>query len=299
MPINEFIEMSNSQFKFNSYTMILPVYNEEARIRRVIEYYRPFARMIAVDNFSTDRTVEILKELNIETVQYKNPGTAQTPECIKFMTSLADTDYVLFLACSEFMPVTLMNLFEDTAKSGKYDVVSCVRNSYTSGKLTPLWGGGLINLDARVERFINKKRVDLDKVVIHGGVVPFEKTRVLTLSNDDRYNIVHLRDFDAFTLMKKITDYAAVEATQRHNNGSTIGGLKLIVLLFKEVLRLLRLSPSKWNRIAMREIWARMVMQSVIYWIGWELRSNETLDTSKEKSEQLWSKLVKDQFGKI
>lgn len=291
--------MTNSQFKFNSYTMILPVYNEEARIRRVVEYYRPFARMIAVDNFSTDRTVEILKELNIETVQYKNPGTAQTPECIKFMTSLADTDYVLFLACSEFMPVTLMNLFEDTVKSGKYDVVSCVRNSYTSGELIPLWGGGLINLDARVERFINKKRVDLDKVVIHGGVVPFDKTRVLTLPNDDRYNIVHLRDFDAFTLMKKITDYAAVEATQRYNNGSTIGGLKLIVLLFKEVLRPLRLSPSKWNRIAMREIWARMVMQSVIYWIGWELRSNGTLDTSREKSEQLWNKLVNDQFGKI
>ncbi len=107
------------QYRFESYTMLLTVYNEEARVKRVVEYYRPFAKLIVVDNYSEDATVSILNNLGVKLIQYRNPGTAQTPECIKYFFSLVDTDYILFLSCSEFMPVPLLELFEEIAKELK------------------------------------------------------------------------------------------------------------------------------------------------------------------------------------
>jgi glycosyltransferase involved in cell wall biosynthesis len=275
--------------------MLLTVYNEEARVKRVIEYYRPFAKIIVVDNYSEDRTPAVVKELGVELVQYKNPGTAQTPECIKYFFSLVDTDYILFLSCSEFMPVPLLELFDEIASQRKYDVVSCVRDSYTCGELIPLWGGRFKGIEARVDRFINKHGIDPDKIVIHGQNTPLDKERVLSLPRDARYVVIHVRDADAKSLIKKIVDYASVEAQHRSRQGKPLTGGKLAIALLKEVLRFVQLPFAKWNRIALREIWIRMVMHSITYWIGWELRNQRTIEYSQAQSEKLWQKLVADQ----
>jgi glycosyltransferase involved in cell wall biosynthesis len=281
-------------YLYNSYTMILAVYNEETRVKRVIEYYLPFAKLIVVDNFSTDATTSIAQKLGVKVIQYRNPGTTQTPECVKYFFSLVDTDYILFLSCSEFMPARLLELFDKVASEKTYDVVSCVRDSYTCGELIPLWGGRFRWIDARVDRFVNKHGIDPDKIVIHGQNTPLKKERVLYLPRDERYVIVHLRDSDAISLIKKITDYAFVEANQRAKNGTQITGPKLVRLLIREGLRFIHLPLSKWNRIALREIWARVVMHSITYWVGWELRNQKTIEYSQQQNEQLWRTLVGD-----
>ena len=286
---------NNTQYRFKSYTMLLTVYNEEARVKRVIDYYRPFAKIIVVDNYSEDRTPTVVKDLDVELVQYKNPGTAQTPECIKYFFSLVGTDYILFLSCSEFMPVPLLELFEGIASQKTYDVVSCVRDSYTCGELIPLWGGRFRGMEARVDRFINKHGIDPDKIVIHGKNTPLDKERVLSLPRDARYVIIHLRDADAKSLIKKIVDYASVEAQHRSRQGRPLTGYQFVIALLKEIFRFIQLPFSKWNRIALREIWVRMVMHSITYWIGWELRNQRTIQYSQNQSEKLWQKLVADQ----
>jgi glycosyltransferase involved in cell wall biosynthesis len=284
-----------SSYLHKSYTMILTVYNEEARVKRVVEYYRPFARMIVIDNFSTDGTASIVRNLGVKLVHFKNPGTAQTPECINFFFSLVDTDYILFLSCSEFMPVSLLELLEEIAPKKKYDVVSCVRDSYTCGELIPLWGGRFQWIEARVGRFINKNGIDVNKIVIHSQNKPLNEDRILYLPRDKRYNIIHLRDADAKSLIIKSADYAFVEAHHRTQKGVPITGFKLILLYLKEIVRFLHLPISKWNRIALREIWARMIMHSITYWVGWELRSGKTIEYSHRQNEELWQRLVAKQ----
>ncbi len=288
---------SGTPFKF--YTMILLVYNEEARVKRVIEYFRPYARLIVIDNFSTDRTPAIVNELGVELLQYKNPGTTQTPECLKYYFSLVDTDYILFLSCSEFMPVPLLELFEEVASKQTYDVVSCIRDSYTCGELIPLWGGRVRWIEARVERFLKKQSVDLDKVAIHTQFSPCNEVRTLRLPRDRRHNIIHLRDADAKSLIRKSVDYAFVEAQQRAQKGNPVTGFKLILLYGKEILRFFHLPVSKWNRIALREIWARMIMHSITYWIGWELRTGKTIEYSHKQNDDLWHRLVAEQGNPI
>ncbi len=297
MDMTELHDKSNPSrsYRFQSYTMILMVYNEEARVKRVIEYYRPFARLIVVDNFSTDSTLDIIKDLGAEFVQYKNPGTTETPECMKYFSSLTDTDYILFLSCSEFIPAALLELFEEVAAQKTYDIVSCVRDSYTCGEFIPLWGGRFRWTDARAERFVNKHGVDPDKVAIHAQFTRFNEVRTLRLPRDKQYTIIHLRDSDAKSLIHKVTDYASVEAQHRSQKGIPITGLKLILLYIKEILRFFHLPVSKWNRIALREIWVRMVMHSITYWVGWELRTGKNIEYSHKQNEALWHKLVAEQ----
>ncbi len=279
-------------YRHTSYTMILPVYNEDARVRRVIEYYKPFAKLLVIDNFSSDNTQRIAQELGVELIHYKNPGTIQTPEWFRHVASLITTDYFLLLSCSEFIPISLLEQFNEIAVNGSYDVVSCVRDSYTCGELIPLWGGRFKGIEARIERFYNRKGLDYDAIVIHGSFSPTHRDRLLQLPRDARYVIAHLRDADARYLINKSVDYASVEAKHREKKKNPISGLTLLGLFIKEILRFIHLPISQWNRIALREIWARMVMHSVTYWIGWELRNNAGLDYSHQKNEGLWKKLV-------
>lgn len=295
----QFTKERQIKYRHSAYTMILPVYNEEARVKRVVEYYRPFAKLIVVDNFSTDRTSQILEELGVTVVHYKNPGTTQTPECMRYFFSLVETDYVVFLACSEFIPRPALDLFEKIAFEKSYDIVSCVRESYTCGELIPLWGGRFKGTEARIERFINKHFLDVDKVVIHGHFVPLNRDRLLKLPRDERYVVVHLRDSDSESLIKKSLDYALVEARHREQRDTPITCFKLILLLAKEVLRFLQLPIAKWNRIALREIWARMVMHSITHWIGWELKNQRTMEYSHQQNEHLWQQLVMEQYDRV
>jgi glycosyltransferase involved in cell wall biosynthesis len=277
--------------------MILPVYNEEARVGRVIEYYKQFARLLVIDNFSTDNTKQIVQKLGVELIQYKNPGTIQTPEWFRHVTALFDNDYFLLLSCSEFIPLPLLEIFNQTAIERTYDVVSCVRDSYTCGKMIPLWGGRSRLTEARIERFFNKQGMDYDSIVIHGKFSPTQKNRLLQLPRAEKNVIVHIRDFDAPSLIKKITEYAVVEAHHRAELGKSISCVSLLVLFLKEIIRFIQLPVSLWSRIALREVWARMVMHSVIYWVGWELRAGRTIEFSQQKSEELWQQLVQSQKG--
>lgn len=279
--------------------MILPVYNEEARVRRVIEYYKPIAHLIVIDNFSTDKTRQIVEKLGIEVVSYKNPGTIQTPEFCRFVATLFETDYYALLSCSEFIPEQLLELFNNIAQQRTYDVVSCVRDSYTCGDFIPLWGGRFKGTDATIERFYNKHALNLDKVVIHGHFIPMSNDRLLKLPRDKRYIVIHLRDSDAKSLVKKSLDYAIVEAQHRIWKNTPITIMRLILLYLKEILRFLQLPLSKWNMIALREIWARMIMHSIIFWIGWELRSGKDIEYSYRQNDNLWQELVTDQRNKL
>ena len=292
------IQSTKCVFEYISYTMVLPTYNEQARVRRVIEYYQAFAPIIVIDNFSSDSTAEIARELGVKVIQYKNPGTIQTPEWMRHIASLVITDYFLMLSCSEFIPAALLQKFNEIATKRSADVVSCVRDSYTCGELIPLWGGKFAAIEARIERFFNRKGLDFDKIVIHGHFTPLQENRLLKLPRDRQYVIAHLRDFDAESHIKKMTEYARVEAQHRKSRERTLTCPKLAELFLREVLRFLHIGPTHWNMISLREVWARMVMHTLIYWLGWEDRSGMTIEHSREKSRQLWHTLALSQKDK-
>jgi hypothetical protein len=38
-----------------------------------------------------------------------------------------------------------------------------------------------------------------------------------------------------------------------------------------------------------------MIMHSITYWVGWELRSGKTIEYSHRQNEELWQRLVAEQ----
>ena len=49
---------------FKNMTLILPTYNEENRIERVLNYYIDKSNILVVDNYSSDKTIEIINNYN-------------------------------------------------------------------------------------------------------------------------------------------------------------------------------------------------------------------------------------------
>ena len=281
--------------KYNSYNLILTAYNEGIRIKRVVEYYRNFAPLLVIDNFSTDNTTIILENMKVKYVKHQNDGSLQSPEGMKFLASLSNTDYFVHLSCSEFLPAALLDLFNDIALTSKYDMVSSIVKSYTCGEPIPLWGGRFRAINRRIERFFNKNALKYEKIVIHGRFEIENKDKILLLPYDDRYNIIHLRDSDALTLIKKHTDYARVEASQLIKSGRPLSFPMLVKLIVKEFLRFIQIPVKYWGGIAVREIWARIFMHSAIYCFCWELRKKITLSESQQRSDRLWKELVAKQ----
>lgn len=268
--------------------MVLPTYNEVSRVARVIAYYRPLAPLVVVDNESTDGTRAVVEALGVPVVVHRNGGTIQTPEWFRHVARLVPTEHFVLLACSEFVPVALLERFEEVAHSAAADLVTCVRHSYTSGVLLPQ----VFPLDGRVERFFAKTGLDYDAIRIHGSFTARDRGREMHLPDDPRFTISHLRDADAASLMRKVTEYGVVEAQHMAARGKPPTGRWLFRRLRRGLWKTWR---ARKDRLLAREHWARLVMHTVIWWSHWEACEGKGLSWSRREGEAVWQHLVEQQ----
>ena len=79
-------------------TVIIPTYNEANYIQDCLRSISFANQIIIIDSFSTDNTLELLKEFNCEIIQRKFDNFSnQKNEAIKFATS----DWILFVDADE------------------------------------------------------------------------------------------------------------------------------------------------------------------------------------------------------
>lgn len=85
-------------------TVIILTYNEEIHIQRCIERIKGFVkRIIVIDCYSTDNTIDICNALNIEVIQHKWPGN----QALQFNWALENiqinTEWILRLDADEYL----------------------------------------------------------------------------------------------------------------------------------------------------------------------------------------------------
>ena len=96
-------ETATTQAAALSITAIVLTFDEEIHIARCIERLRPLVeRIVVVDSFSTDRTVEIARQMGVEVLQrsWKNPA-----DQLNWALETIDvaTDWILRLDCDEYL----------------------------------------------------------------------------------------------------------------------------------------------------------------------------------------------------
>ncbi len=85
-------------------TVVILTFNEEKHIERCIRSLQPFAeRIVIIDSFSTDRTVEIATSLGAEVLQHEWPGN----HAVQFQWGLdnakLDTEWVMKIDADEYV----------------------------------------------------------------------------------------------------------------------------------------------------------------------------------------------------
>jgi glycosyltransferase involved in cell wall biosynthesis len=284
--------------RFNSFEIVLPVFNEHRRLERSISYLKIWAPLLIVDNFSTDNTFELIKnhlDSSIRFIQYANKGCGQTPEWFSNILRYVDRDYFVLASCSELIPPELFLYFDTVATSASIHMITSPIASYTCGFYTPLWGGALFSRTRYVQRFFSKEGLDIASIRIHAPFMAKPGYQSLTV-NDSELTILHLRDGDWRTLTEKHLGYAIIEAGQRHLDHSRLTLQLLAKLLAIELFRLIRalLARNAPVFIVSREVASRVFMHISIYIIGIELKNSVGIDYSHMQTHAIWSKILRN-----
>lgn len=284
--------------KFNSFQIVLPTYNEEARIKRVLSYLIKWAPVLVIDNFSDDKTVQLINQFRtdfVEVLQISNHGCAQTPEWYAEVISHLSTNYFVEAHCSELIPPDLFEFYNMTACTNTIHLISNPIITYTCGFEMPLWGGDLISRPRQVYRFFHKDALDIDRIKIHRPFFVKDGYKKIALTPSKRnYNIFHLRDSDWASLTKKHLGYAITEAKQRNLDHSRMTKIRLVVLILGEIAKLFKVLLTKRVSffILLREVVSRVFMHVSIYMVGVELMYSKGLNYSFEQSSRLWNDIL-------
>jgi glycosyltransferase involved in cell wall biosynthesis len=279
--------------KYLNYTYVIPTYNEEQRIRRVLDYYSQYVNILAVDNYSTDNTLEILKEYQINYIQYNNHGSSQTPEWFQNVIPYLNTEYVLFGSASYFYTKEFLRLCDELAFENEVSMVVQNIDTFTCGERTLIFNNIKTRKKRTAEVFFKKNQIITEEIFMHLPYKVKNPENILVL-NDVKFDIVHLRDSDTISLAKKCLEYAYVEAKQLIAKDKSFNLCNLIKKIIIELLRLVRFPKEIFNKRSIREIWARIFWLTITYWIVWDLKTCNTLEFSRKKNEELWKKLCKN-----
>ncbi len=192
-----------------SITALIISFNEEVHIARCIERIRPLVRrVVVVDSFSTDRTVEIAKSLGADV--YQNPFTTHGAQVQWGADNTGiDTDWILRMDCDEYLEAPLLDALRTRTPSLPDDVSAIdlklkvlfrgkfIRwGGYYRTWLTRMWRPGRARMESRwmdEKLLIERGRVER----ITGGDLVDENLRDIGWWTDkhNRYATLQMIDF--------------------------------------------------------------------------------------------------------
>ena len=192
--------------KRNKVTVLIPTFNVQGIIRRSLKSALWADEILVVDSFSTDRTVEIAKEMGAKVMQHEYIYSAKQKN---WAIPQAKNDWVLLLDSDEVITSKLKEEILQLLEGGdidKYDGFAIGRRHYFLGKWLR-WGGRypLYNI-----RFFKKTSRYEDRDV-HAHII-LDKAKVKNLEGD----ILHYSDPTLDHFFTKFNRYTTYQANYLH-----------------------------------------------------------------------------------
>lgn len=210
-------------------TFVIFTFNEEQRLPWIIKNFGHFARILVVDNESTDNTVEIAKAAGCDVLINKNQGWVDDEVTTSLIKNIVKTEWIYWGFADEMLKSNTLQQVFKAISGGAYDVIRLKRKNY-------FYGAFCYDAESGYQtKFFKKNAIDFSGNVIHGfGKIIVPEQRVYAM--DGKYFVGHFMDDDMSSYMVKINRYTDTEAEQLAGIGTMTFLNWFLLKPFKKIL---------------------------------------------------------------
>lgn len=186
-------------------TFVVFTYNEEKRIKRVIENFMHVGAVMIVDNHSTDGTVQIAEQHGCQVLLNKNQGWVEDEVTAQRVKDAVQTPWIYWAYADEMLERKTLEHLVETIESDRYSVISMARKNYYYGKFLHE------AFIARLTRVFKKEAVDFTGNRIHHfGRVAVAEDQVYQMPS--QYFVHHFISNTAESYAASLNRYSTIEA---------------------------------------------------------------------------------------
>lgn len=186
-------------------SVIIPTYNVEKFISKAIDSVKWADEVFVVDSFSTDKTVEIAKEMGCRVVQHEYIYSAKQKN---WAIPQAKNDWILLLDSDEVvtskLKETILKILKND-KVNKYDGFGIARKHFFLGKFLR-WGGRYPLYNIR----LFKKTCRYEDRDVHAHII-LPKNKIKNIKGN-KGDILHYSDRDLSQFFEKFNRYTTWQA---------------------------------------------------------------------------------------
>ena len=267
--------MAKSLYIPDDCALILPAFNEEARIVQTLTYYSFLSKKIyIIDNHSTDKTLELASNFDVEVITHANSGTIESPEWTLWLLNKLQYQYFLFLSCSEEISHDALYSIKSLVKR-KIELCYWRRISYTH-KNKSLIFDPLIDLLPFQEKGKYPCRFASGRVLrdyylnikIHDNFHCFRHYCSFIEDPNKGNCIKHYRPSTDFNVLKKLLYYAKAESNEALLSPTTnnLTANFYLIRCVRELFYLVVLFLSfRLTQVRANELFARIILHLQIY----------------------------------
>jgi len=169
----------------NKVTAFVPVYNEEKRIKYALSCLKWCDSIYVLDKSSTDRTVEIAREMGayVNIIPHED---CYDPHELDYMLSI-ESDWIVLFTASDLLDFDLAIKVKNALQNDEVDVIYVPFKQYVLGineKKSP-WYGGKRRLAFR------KEVIKIDYNSVHGALCLNSKKELFIQEGGYMYHLTH------------------------------------------------------------------------------------------------------------
>jgi glycosyltransferase involved in cell wall biosynthesis len=241
---------------------LIPVYNEEKRIEAALKCIQWCDEIVVIDKFSTDKTVEIAKALNVKVCQISTSAefTAEIDLALENTTS----EWIISFTASDIIhPVCALEIKRLISQPDfDYDVIQVPFRRYVLGlesKRSPWYS-------SHAPMVFRKSIVRINRLGIHNAV-QLDSNRHYKMKNSNEYAMYHLTHATLDGMMSRHLRYWNAEAVVGEKTKINKSFLSVLKSLYV-VLVLRRSYLMGWKGVMLGFAYLTYFMMAFVY--KWE-----------------------------
>jgi glycosyltransferase involved in cell wall biosynthesis len=226
------MEIAKTARRSDAITFVVFTYNEEKRLEWAIKNFLPWGRLLVVDNYSEDRTVEIAKSYGCEVLLNKNAGWVEDAVTVSRVKAAVQTEWIYWGFADELVSAETLDAIIAAVESGKHSIVNIARKNHYYGKFC---------YDAfadRLNRIFRKEAIDFSNNTIHLFGTPTVPESSICFLDSKRHYVHHYISYVAKNYCNVMDRYTDTQATGTADRFSGLSLWKTMFFLFARSAKL-------------------------------------------------------------